>query len=289
MAKNSNLAAVPTADVDVGSPEALDYLPRGWQKAILDLAARGRWHGAFIKALGIAPQDFYLLSRKNALFAEVLSIAHAHALEWFENKLCAIIDGHGDAKTQKALEMVFNARFSNFEKRYTPAAVGEYQGDLNELLLTMDLNTLLSAVEKRGFLTRISTRAACGGGDSVIDLARGWQKYFEIIVKRLEKGELDNATALDKLEGGAMGAGFEFKNGEGWDKNKIPTELSTECLARVDKKIKQKIAADEAWVTNAEPSVPPNAVPPNAVETAGEECAEPELTFQQKLARAGRL
>ena len=279
----------PAAPVDPASPEALTYLPNGWQSAILELAAQGKGHGSFIKALGLAPTDFYALAHKNKVFAEILSIAHAHGLEWLESRLVAIVNGHADARTQKTLEMIFNARFSNFEKMYSP------ENAQSAGLDAIPTPELLQAVEKRGYLTRISQRAECGGGDSVVDLARVWARYFNAIAERVENGELDHARAKESLELNSLAAGWDFDD-DGWEFNENPPELSAGELLKTDRKIKRQIINDERWRAGL-PELPPPQAEPQAEpqSTANAEILpaespaepEPELTHAQKMARLG--
>ena len=284
----------PAAPVDPASPEALTYLPNGWQSAILELAAQGKGHGSFIKALGLAPTDFYALAHKNKVFAEILSIAHAHGLEWLESRLVAIVNGHADARTQKTLEMIYNARFSNFEKMYSPESAAEFSGDLDAFLATVDLGKLISAVEKRGILTRISTQKAVG--NSVTEMAAKWRDLFSGIVERLENGEIIKAERVKDLaiyaeiESGALGT---------TDNPTMPTDAT---LAGKNKEIQKAILADERWAQgfdepladfdDDEPQV--ISAEPNAVDFAEPTGAPaldfddpPELTHAQKMARLG--
>ena len=231
----------PAAPVDPASADALSYLPRGWQTAILELAKSGKGDGAFIGALGIAPQDFYALKYKNNEFAEILARAHAAGLEWLESRLVAIVNGHADARTQKTLEMIFNARFANFESKYMPpeiSGLGQFHGDLEKLLSTVDLGTLIRAVEKRGILTRISTRAA--KGESVKDMAQKWARAFSNICERIENGE---SVSEDKIKDFAQFAAWDL----GTDANNADYAPTDADLALAEQSLKAAIENDERW------------------------------------------
>ena len=279
----------PAAPVDPASPEALTYLPNGWQAAMLDLAGRGKHHGAFIQMLGLAPQDFYILAKRNALFAEWLARAHAAGLEWLESKFVAIVDGDANPQIQKTLEMLFNARFKDFAEIYSP------ENAQSAGLDAIPTPELLQAVEKRGYLTRISQRAECGGGDSVVDLARVWGRYFNAIAERVENGELDHARAKESLELNSLAAGWDFDD-DGWEFNENPPELSAGELLKTDRKIKRQIINDERWQAGKPELPPPQAEPqsttnaeilPAEPPTEPEPEPEPELTHAQKMARLG--
>ena len=116
----------PPAPVNPATPEALDYLPRGWQSAILDLGGQGKGHGSFIRALGIAPQDFYALATNNKEFALALANADAARMAWVENRLVAIADGLADPRGIRAVEIIFNAFLRDFAARYSPAKNGDF-------------------------------------------------------------------------------------------------------------------------------------------------------------------
>ena len=179
------------------------------------------------------------------------------------------------------------------------SGLGQFHGDLDKLLSTVDLGTLIRAVEKRGILTRISTRAA--KGNSIKEMAQKWAGVFSNICERIENGE---SVPESKLNEFAQLAAWDL----GTDANNADYAPTDADLALAEQSLNAAIENDERWaageaekpafdfsfenceVLNSTDELPADAA---ANAAAADDTDEPapqstdEPTLAQKMAMAG--